>query len=89
MVRQQIEHRLGRLAFIAVTVPRIGMKPFRHFEIIRPCERKIKCPNRQPRATAGWPGNTRDGNPIICPCQITYTRAMAIATSGLTLPLVL
>ena len=46
MVTQQIEHRLRCLAFIPVAVAGIGMKPFRHFEIIRPCEPKIKCPNR-------------------------------------------
>ena len=55
MVTQQIEYRLGCLAFIAVAVTRIGMKPFRHFKIIRPCESKIKGPNRQPRASAVGP----------------------------------
>ena len=72
MVPQQIECRLGCLAFIAVAVTCIGMKPFRHFKIIWPCESKIKGSNRQPRAPTGWSGNARDRNPIIRPCQMAY-----------------
>src|SRR5438132_12284433 len=73
MLTQQIEHRLGRLAFVAVAVAGLGMKPFRHFEIIGPCEPKIKCPDRQPGSPAGWPGTACDRNPIIGSRQTAYT----------------
>jgi hypothetical protein len=62
---QKIQHRLGRLALVAVTVTRIGVETLRHLQIIGPDQPEVESAHWQTGAAAGRTGDAGDRERVV------------------------